>query len=198
MTIPVSVYYFCVICSLFKISALTDSINASQTLRDGETIVSNGGSFVLGFFSPGSSKNRYLGIWYNNIPVKTIVWVANRRSPVNDSSGSLIVNSTSILLLSNRTNTVVWSISSSRIAEDPFLQLLDSGNLVMKDIKDSDSDVYLWQSFDYPADTLLPGMKLGWDLRTHLNRRLYSWKSFDDPSPGELNTGNIIVLLLYL
>ncbi|KAL8506075.1 hypothetical protein ACS0TY_017076 [Phlomoides rotata] len=180
---------FCVVCSLFKISAPTDSINASQTLGDGETIVSNGGIFELGFFSPGSSKDRYLGIWYKNIPVKTVVWVANRRSPINDLSGSLMINSTISLLLLNGTNNVVWSTSSSRIAQDPLLQLLDSGNLVMRDIKDGDADVYLWQSFDYPSDTLLPGMKLGWDLRTHLNRRLSSWKSSDDPSPGELNIG---------
>lgn len=44
-------------------------------------------------------------------------------------------------------------------------------------------------------DTLLPGMKLGWDLRTKLNRRLSSWKSLDDPSPGELS--NFIELNIY-
>nr|XP_048323695.1 receptor-like serine/threonine-protein kinase SD1-8 [Ziziphus jujuba var. spinosa] len=29
-------------------------------------------------------------------------------------------------------------------------------------------------------------MKLGWDLKTGLQRRLVSWKSSDDPSPGDL------------
>nr|POF19656.1 receptor-like serine/threonine-protein kinase sd1-8 [Quercus suber] len=38
-------------------------------------------------------------------------------------------------------------------------------------------------------DTWLPGMKLGWDLRTGLERRLTAWKSPDDPSPGELSFG---------
>ncbi|GKV49049.1 hypothetical protein SLEP1_g55821 [Rubroshorea leprosula] len=28
-------------------------------------------------------------------------------------------------------------------------------------------------------------MKLGWDLRTHLNRHLSAWKNSDDPSPGD-------------
>ncbi|CAN1281435.1 G-type lectin S-receptor-like serine/threonine-protein kinase At4g27290 [Linum perenne] len=48
---------------------------------------------------------------------------------------------------------------------------------------------YLWQSFDHPCDTLLAGMKLGWDSKTMLNRRLTSWKSFDDPSPGDFVWG---------
>ncbi|KAL0320738.1 UNVERIFIED_CONTAM: G-type lectin S-receptor-like serine/threonine-protein kinase [Sesamum radiatum] len=176
-------------CVLLKTSALTESITASQSLRDGETMVSNGGSFELGFFSPGSSKNRYLGIWYKNIPVRTIIWVANRKNPIKDLSGSLRINSTGSLLLSDGTNTVVWSTNSTRIPQSPVAQLLDSGNLLVRDIKDGDVDSYLWQSFDYPSDTLLPGMKLGWDLRTHLNRRLSSWKSSDDPSPGELSGG---------
>ncbi|KDO74368.1 hypothetical protein CISIN_1g0375443mg, partial [Citrus sinensis] len=38
--------------------------------------------------------------------------------------------------------------------------------------------------FDYPSDTLLPGIKLGWDLKTGLERRITSWKSPDDPFPG--------------
>ena len=37
--------------------------------------------------------------------------------------------------------------------------------------------------------TWLPGMKLGWDLRTGLERRLTAWKSPDDPSPAELSCG---------
>uniref|UniRef100_A0A7N2MA25 S-locus glycoprotein domain-containing protein n=1 Tax=Quercus lobata TaxID=97700 RepID=A0A7N2MA25_QUELO len=34
-----------------------------------------------------------------------------------------------------------------------------------------------------------PGMKLGWDLRTDLDRYLFAWKSSDDPSPGNLTWG---------
>ena len=32
-------------------------------------------------------------------------------------------------------------------------------------------------------------MKLGWDLRTSLERHLTEWKSLDDPSPGEMSWG---------
>ncbi|GLU23083.1 hypothetical protein SLE2022_391150 [Rubroshorea leprosula] len=168
-----------------KASTAIDSISPSEPLPDGKTLVSNDGSFELGFFRPGSSGNRYLGIWYKNIPVSTVVWVANRVNPINDSSGMLMVTTTGDLQLLSQNITVVWSANSTKAAQNPILQLLNSGNLVLIDGRDGNSGAYLWQSFDYPSDTLLPGMKLGWDLRTGLDRRLLAWKSSDDPSPGD-------------
>ncbi|MEI4920614.1 bulb-type lectin domain-containing protein, partial [Klebsiella pneumoniae] len=44
-------------------------------------------------------RNRYVGILYKNIPIRTVVWVANRINPVNDSSGMLMINSTGYLVL---------------------------------------------------------------------------------------------------
>ncbi|KAK9992764.1 hypothetical protein SO802_022467 [Lithocarpus litseifolius] len=167
----------------FSISyGVLDSITPSLRLSDGDTIVSREGNFVLGFFSPGNSKNRYLGIWYKSIPVQTVVWVANRVRPINDTSGILMINSTGNLNVIQN-NSVVWSASTLKEAQSPLLQLLDTGNLVVTDGKSED---YLWQSFDYPSDTMLPGMKHGWDLKRGLNRRLIAWKNWDDPSPGNL------------
>jgi hypothetical protein len=180
----------CSLVFLSDFSNAADSITQSQSLSDDMTLVSKDGSFELGFFNPGSSKNRYLGIWYKNIPVQTVVWVANRLNPINDSSGVLMVNSSgSLVLLSQNSTTVAWSANSTKQASNPIVQLLDSGNLVVRDEKEQNPENYLWQSFDYPCDTLLPGMKLGWDLRTGLEWRLSAWKSPDDPSPGELTYG---------
>ncbi|KAL4652335.1 hypothetical protein ACB092_01G225900 [Castanea dentata] len=163
-----------------------DSITQSQTISEGRTLVSAGGSFELGFFSPGSSTNRYLGIWYKNIPVKTVVWVANRRNPIKDLSGVLMINNTgNLVLLSQNTTSIVWYANSTKQASNPIVQLLDSGNLVIRDGNDRNSGNYLWQSFDFPTDTLLPGMKLGWDLKSGLVRTLSAWKNWDDPSPGD-------------
>ncbi|GAY53028.1 hypothetical protein CUMW_146300 [Citrus unshiu] len=171
---------------LSESSFASDTITSSQSLSDGRTLVSKDGSFELGFFSPGSSKNRYVGIWYKNMPVKTVVWVANRINPINDSSGVLVVNKTGNLVLTSQNKSVVWSANLSKEVRTPVvLQLLDSGNLVLRGERDGDSETYLWQSFDYPSDTLLPGMKLGWDFKTGLERRITSWKSSDDPSPGD-------------
>ncbi|GLT46750.1 hypothetical protein SLA2020_204800 [Shorea laevis] len=169
----------------------TDIITLSTNLSDGRTLVSSDESFELGFFSSGSSaKSRYLGIWYKNISVQTIVWVANRCNPINDTSGVLMINSTGNLVLLNQSSgSVVWASNSKKEAQDPVVQLLDSGNLVLKDSIAGKSEILLWQSFDYPADTLLPEMKLGWDLRTGLNRQISAWKSPDDPCPGDLIYG---------
>ncbi|GLT31623.1 hypothetical protein SLA2020_063490 [Shorea laevis] len=168
-----------------KASTAMDSISPSEPLPDGKTLISNDGSFELGFFHPGSSGNRYLGIWYKNIPVRTVVWVANRVNPINDSSGMLMVTTTGDVQLRSQNKTIVWSANSTKAAQNPVLRLLNSGNLVLIDGRDGNSGAYLWQSFDYPSDTLLPGMKLGWDLRTGLQWRLSAWKNSDNPSPSD-------------
>ncbi|CAL5390622.1 unnamed protein product [Camellia sinensis] len=148
------------------------------------TIVSSGGSFEMGFFSPGSSRNQYLGIWYKNISVRTIVWVANREIPLLDSSSVLTIINPGILGLVNGTGSVIWSPNMTGSTRDPVARLMESGNLVVQDAND-ESGHFLWQSFDYPCDTLLPGMKLGKNFVTGLERHLSSWKSSDDPAPGE-------------
>nr|XP_023913127.1 G-type lectin S-receptor-like serine/threonine-protein kinase At4g27290 [Quercus suber]POF09669.1 receptor-like serine/threonine-protein kinase sd1-8 [Quercus suber] len=172
----------------FVFSDAADSITQSQPLKDIEntTLVSKDGVFALGFFSPGNSTNRYLGIWYNKIPGTTVVWVANRDTPITDSSSVLMVNSSGSLVLLGQNSTVAWSANSTKEARNPILQLLDSGNLVLTEENEGN---HLWQSFDYPSDTWLAGMKLGWDRRIGLDRRLTAWKSPDDPSPGELSWG---------
>ncbi|KAK4576411.1 hypothetical protein RGQ29_027107 [Quercus rubra] len=171
-----------------KVSFAVDSITPSLYINDGSTLVSKDGSFELGFFSPGISKNRYLGIWYKNIPVKTVVWVANRLNPINDSSGLLMINSTGSLVLMSQNKSVVWStgLGTQKQAKNPVLQLSDSGNLVLRD---GNSAISLWESFDYPSDTFLPGMKLGWDLTKGIKWSLTAWKNPDDPSPGDFTYG---------
>ncbi|KAF3683247.1 putative glucan endo-1,3-beta-glucosidase 5-like [Capsicum annuum] len=85
-----------------------------------------------------------LRIWLNKVTVHTVVWVANRDTPLNDTSG----------------------------------------NLVVRDAAKDKPESYLWRSFDDPGDTLLPGMKLGTDLKTGFRCPLWSWKSTNDPSRG--------------
>jgi len=152
----------------------------------------------MGFFSPKTSTNtttkRYLGIWYRSIPVRTVVWVANRENPVKDNSSKLSINTDGKLVILSNNTTLVWSANSTEEtkARSLIVQLFDSGNLVLRDEKDSNPQKYLWQSFDYPSDTFLPGMKIGWNLKTGLNRRLTSWKNWDDPSPGDFIWGMVL------
>ncbi|KAL2555423.1 G-type lectin S-receptor-like serine/threonine-protein kinase [Forsythia ovata] len=172
--------------SIQKISNATDTITTTQILRDGETMVSSDGSFELGFFSPENSKNRYVGMWYKKITVSTVVWVANREVPLTNTSGVLKVVDPGLLVLLNDTNGgIIWSSNTSRHVKTPVAKLLDSGNLVVKDANDDDPGNFLWESFNYLTDTLLSGMKLGWNYKTGLEVYLSSWKNKDDPSSGD-------------
>uniref|UniRef100_A0A2N9I6X0 Bulb-type lectin domain-containing protein n=1 Tax=Fagus sylvatica TaxID=28930 RepID=A0A2N9I6X0_FAGSY len=171
---------------VFRICISFDTITLNQPIKDGgDNLVSNQKAFALGFFSPGNSNLRYVGIWYNEIAEQTVVWVANRDNPLNDTSGVLSINGQGNLVLHKQNQTFpIWStnvsvsISSSNNSK---AQLLDSGNLVLVQ---QDNQRVIWQSFDYPTNTLLPFMKLGLEKRTGLNRYLTSWKSKDDPGTG--------------
>ncbi|KAK6154297.1 hypothetical protein DH2020_008545 [Rehmannia glutinosa] len=175
---------FPLIFQLFSVTA--DTINVTQSIRDGETLVSSGGMFEMGFFSPGNSSNRYMGLWYNNLTVRTIVWVANREIPLTNTDGILRVINPGLLVLLNNTNgSTIWSSNASRSVQNPVAQLLDNGNIVVRDASDENPENFLWQSFDYPTDTYLPGMRFGKNLLTGLETYLLSWRSNDDPSPGE-------------
>ncbi|KAI9187429.1 hypothetical protein LWI28_028075 [Acer negundo] len=157
-----------------------------QSIKDGETVVSAGEVYELGFFHPGKSSGRYLGIWYKNDGEKSVAWVGNRNTPISDSSGFLSINvQGSLVLRMISTNEIVWSSNASTTLQNPVAVLLESGNLVVKDGNDNNPDNFLWQSFDYPCDTLLLDMKLGKNLVTGLDWSLSSWKSSDDPAPGD-------------
>lgn len=174
-----------------KFSTAIDTISANQTVRDDDnsTIVSAKERFQMGFFSPGNSKSRYLGIWYQNIAKQTVVWVANRDTPLSDTSGVLIIDASGVLVLADGANNIIWSSNSSKTVIRPVVQLLDNGNLVIRYADDYYPENYLWQSFDHLGDTILPDMKFGWDMVKGLDRYLTSWKSPDDPSPGNYTYG---------
>ncbi|KAH0459763.1 hypothetical protein IEQ34_012577 [Dendrobium chrysotoxum] len=166
-------------------SAPTDNITPSQPLATGQTLISAGGTFELGFFNAAAPSSSFLGIWYHKIPIRKIVWVANRKSPITAQNATLFLTTDgNILITAGNVNSggikTVWSTNTSGV-KIPSLKLLDSGNLVLTD---GGSNAIIWESFDYPSDTLLPNMKLGLDLRRHLEKDLISWKSPDDPSPG--------------
>ncbi|XP_034912698.1 G-type lectin S-receptor-like serine/threonine-protein kinase At4g27290 isoform X4 [Populus alba] len=172
--------------SSFTKSLAADTIAANQNITDGETIVSSGGNYGMGFFSPGNSTQRYLGIWHNRISKGTVVWVANREKPITDKSGVFKVDERGILMLYNQNSSVIWSSSISRQARNPVAQLLETGNLAVRNLDDPSPENFLWQSFHHPGNTFLPGMKVG-RIASGLDVIISSWKSTDDPSPGIMN-----------
>nr|VUE13620.1 At421370-like [Capsella orientalis] len=170
---------------ILLISVYTLSSTESLTISSNRTIVSPNGVFELGFFETASNSRWYLGIWYKKVPERTYVWVANRDNPFSTSIGTLKISEAN-LVLHDHSNTIVWSTNRTGDTRSPVVaELLDTGNFVVRESSNkNDLDRFLWQSFDFPTDTLLPQMKLGWDLKTRLNRYLISWKSPNDPSSG--------------
>ncbi|EXC11581.1 Receptor-like serine/threonine-protein kinase SD1-8 [Morus notabilis] len=168
--------------TLFPISLSADTLSSTESLTNNRTLVSASEVFEFGLFRPGS-KGWYLGIWYKKIPTETYVWVANRDTPLLNSSATLKFDDHGSLVLLDPSGNITWSANQTRTAQNLVLQLLDSGNLVVREENDDDPENYLWQSFHYPTDTLLPGMKLGWDFgfETYLS----SWKTTSDPSTGD-------------
>ncbi|KAL5839791.1 hypothetical protein ACOSQ3_012475 [Xanthoceras sorbifolium] len=174
-------------CFFLDFGNATDTITSLQFIRDPETIVSSAGTFKMGFFSPGNSTNRYVGVWYTDVSPTTVVWVANCNKPLNDSSGVLTISEDGNLVVLNGQKEVLWSSNVSNSATNStFAQLLDSGNLVLSD---KTKEISIWESFLYPTDTSLPGMRLSTNLRTGDKLQLTSWKSPSDPSTGRFSTG---------
>ncbi|TVU10342.1 hypothetical protein EJB05_43866, partial [Eragrostis curvula] len=176
--------------------ASDDRLVPGKPLSPGSTIVSDDGGFALGFFSLSNSTpaKLYLGIWYNDIPQLTVVWVANRETPATNSTSSapaLSLTNTSDLVLSDAGGRVIWMTnatgvtSSSPEAAGLAAVLLNTGNLVIR----SPNGTTLWQSFEHPSDTFLPGMKIRVKYKTRAGERLVSWKAPDDPSPGSFAFG---------
>ncbi|KAK4587737.1 hypothetical protein RGQ29_018940 [Quercus rubra] len=171
---------FVLCCFCLNLGVAIDTITSSQSIKDPGNIVSNGNAFKLGFFSPVNSTNRYIGIWYSNISVFTVVWVANRETPLNDSSG--------VLTISEDGNLVVLDGKKRDSLDIKFAnssaQLLDSGNLVLQE---KTTGTIIWESFQLPCDTLLPKMKISTNVRTGNKVQLTSWQSLSDPSIGSFS-----------
>ncbi|KAM0002224.1 putative protein kinase RLK-Pelle-DLSV family [Helianthus debilis subsp. tardiflorus] len=181
LTIVMLLPYIASIFLLLRICTSLDTIAVNKNIIDGETIVSEKEKFELGFFSPGSSKHRYLGIWFKNTSPRGVVWVANRETPLINTLGMVNLDNQGIMSIVDGAGKAIWSSSSyvSFTNVNPIAQLLDSGNLVIKD----ESSV-IWQSFDYPGDTFISGMKLGKNFITGRELYLTSWRNPDDPSTG--------------
>ncbi|XP_062209195.1 G-type lectin S-receptor-like serine/threonine-protein kinase At2g19130 [Phragmites australis] len=172
-------------------AAANDTLAAGGSLTGNRTLVSAGGQFELGFFSPPGSAKYYVGIWYKQIPVQTAIWAMNRDVPVSDPSsveltvaqdGSLV-----LLVAGNRSKEPIWSSNSTGSCDDGTVAavLLDTGNLqVLCGRQGSNTSAIIWQSFDHPTDTLVPGGWVELNKSTGAYQALRSWRSATDPSTG--------------
>ncbi|KAG5020978.1 hypothetical protein AAZX31_06G281200 [Glycine max] len=168
-----------------SLAALT-TISANQSLSGDETLVSQGGEFELGFFNTGNNSNKfYIGMWYKKISQRTYVWVANRDQPVSDKNSAKLTILDGDLVLLDQYQNLVWSTNlNSPSSGSVVAVLLDSGNLVLSNRANASASDAMWQSFDHPTDTWLPGGKIKLDNKTKKPQYLTSWKNREDPAQG--------------
>ncbi|KAL4559526.1 hypothetical protein LXL04_031667 [Taraxacum kok-saghyz] len=172
-------------CSVFCNSCYseTDTLRQGQHLTDWDELISPNKVFALKFFSFGSSIKPYLGIFYAHLETSgqnRAVWVANRNNPIKDIYGKLAIDDHGKLSILS-----VIDLFSPPTPCNASATLLDTGNFVLQELNpDGSVKQVLWQSFDYPTDTLLPGMKLGIDLKTGHRWSLTSWRSETQPADG--------------
>ncbi|XP_059437185.1 G-type lectin S-receptor-like serine/threonine-protein kinase At1g11330 [Corylus avellana] len=173
-------------CFCLQFGSAIDTITAAKFINDSETIISNGGDFKLGFFSPPNSTDRYVGIWYAEISVFTVVWVANRNNPLKNSSGVLTISEDGNLVVLDGQKKILWSSNLTNSVVNLSAQLLDSGNLVLQG---NTTGTFLWESFQHPSNTFIEKMKISTDVRTGKKVQLTSWTSPSDPSIGNFSAG---------
>ncbi|XP_042030175.1 G-type lectin S-receptor-like serine/threonine-protein kinase At1g11330 isoform X2 [Salvia splendens] len=167
-------------------SSRTDT--AGVVIKDPQTITSQKQIYKLGFFTPPNTTNRYLGIFFS-FSQETVIWVANRDTPLTDSSGSVTLSRDgNLVVLDGTTNQTVWStnLTTRSSVINPVVQILDTGNLVLRE--DATGDV-LWESFSEPTDVIVPGMTLSQNVKTGKMVALSAWKNTSDPELGSFTAG---------
>ncbi|GLJ16753.1 hypothetical protein SUGI_0288300 [Cryptomeria japonica] len=145
-----------IVCLLWPINVFgqQQQINIASTLNTSthSKWVSPNGEFAFGFDI--TTPTQYLiGVWFDDINFpKSLVWTANRDKPLEEGS-TLQLNVTGLHVFDSqgRLQTIFPSLTGVDAAE-----VRKNGNFVVLD----KSNNTIWQSFDHPTDTLLPGQTL--------------------------------------
>ncbi|EEF36161.1 putative receptor protein kinase ZmPK1 [Ricinus communis] len=149
-----------IISPLFSPSATSSSGSLNEGLpisveNPDHVLVSPNGIFSAGFYPVGDNAYSF-AIWFNEpscFNSCTVVWMANRDTPVNGRGSKLSLLKTSNLVLTDAgASSVVWETNTFSLSPSS-LHLYDTGNLALVTAQEG---VILWQSFDSPTDTLLP------------------------------------------
>ncbi|XP_028761084.1 G-type lectin S-receptor-like serine/threonine-protein kinase LECRK2 [Neltuma alba] len=127
--------------------------------EDGSFWPSSSDDYAFGFKQIEKTNGFLIAIWFNKIPENTIVWSAK-----HDTSDAVVVPRGSKveikpdgwLRLLDIEGSQIWSGGYSGSSEVAYAEMLDTGNFVLF----GQGSKRLWQSFDHPTDTILPGQVL--------------------------------------
>ncbi|OEL36252.1 G-type lectin S-receptor-like serine/threonine-protein kinase [Dichanthelium oligosanthes] len=160
-----------------------DTILPGEGIYGNQTLISKNGVFEMGFFSPGPDIYHFLGVRLKNIAGATTFWFGDRVYITDLPSAALELFGDRLYIREAGANLWWSSVPGNGSGSPPaavVAVLLDSGNLVVRD--QANSSRILWQSFDCPGDTLLPGGRLGFDRDTGKNISLTYTNSWHNGS----------------
>ncbi|KAK4587257.1 hypothetical protein RGQ29_024106 [Quercus rubra] len=134
------------LCSCAQMNNSTINLGSSISAGSNSSWKSPSGDFAFGFY-PLVTGKYLVGIWFDKISEKTLVWSANRDDPAGKGS-SIKLSRTGQLVLthSNGTEVVINNVTSTDSAS-----MQDDGNLVLR----NSSSGIIWQSFNFPTNTIL-------------------------------------------
>ncbi|KAK1422918.1 hypothetical protein QVD17_18207 [Tagetes erecta] len=147
--------------SQIAIASFTPSVLAQgSSLFVEKNLVSPNRVFTAGFHA--TDQNAYcFAIWFSEPMLDgnhTLVWIANRDTPVNGKRSRLSLWKSGNLVLTDAGKSI-WTTNTQ--SNSPLqLQLLDSGNLVLTRLE---NNLYIWESFSFPTDTILPNQPFAKD-----------------------------------
>ncbi|CAH8356169.1 unnamed protein product [Eruca vesicaria subsp. sativa] len=113
------------------------------------------------------------------------IWDANRNNPVGDNS-TLSLGRDGNLVLAELDGQVKWQTNTANKGVTGF-KILPNGNMVLHD----KNDKFIWQSFDYPTDTLLVGQSLKLNGVNKLVSRTSDMDGSDGPYSMVLGEKNL-------
>jgi hypothetical protein len=163
------------------VKAENDSMKPGDTLNATSKLCSKKGSYCMNFDTT-SDNLAYLNIFAQGED-GWVVWIAKRNQPVDINSAVLSLDYSGVLKIEsrNRKPMILYSPPQPFNNSTIIATLLDTGNFVLQDIQ---TKTELWRSFDYPTDSLLPGMKLGVNHKTGEKWSLVSQISESIPASG--------------
>ncbi|KAJ9145801.1 hypothetical protein P3X46_028136 [Hevea brasiliensis] len=150
--------FFLLLLPCLLLAQNTGNIGVGDFLSAGDnraqSWLSPSGDFAFGFRQLEKKDLYLLAICYNKIPDKTIVWYANGDDPAPARS-KLELTADRGLVITSPQGTEIWK-SGVNLGDAANGFMNDTGNFILSN---SASEI-LWQSFDRPTDTLLPGQIL--------------------------------------
>ncbi|KAG4982683.1 hypothetical protein AAZX31_10G094100 [Glycine max] len=135
-------------------------LGSKLSVVDNDYWVSSNGDFAFGFYNISDQPNQFsVGIRFNSksIPYsqQTVAWVAGGDVKVGNKSYFELTQEGELVLFDSIGEGSVWTVKTGNQSV-ASASLLDNGNLVLMDKEQK----IIWQSFDTPSDTLLPGQSL--------------------------------------